>query len=77
MKHFYKKPLVYLAISFLVLAAVPAFADDPPDPPSTHGETGNQPAGGGTPIGGGLALLVGLGAAYGFKKFKQAKKEED
>jgi hypothetical protein len=77
MKTFYKKPLVYLAISLLVLAATPAFADDPPDPPSTHGENGNQPAGGGTPVGGGLALLIGLGAAYGFRRFRQAQKEGD
>jgi len=78
MKNFYKKRLIFLAVTFMTLAAVPAFADDPPDPPGTHGATGNQnPAGGGAPIGSGLVLLAGLGAAYGFRKFKQAQKEED
>ncbi len=38
---------------------------DPPPPPTEHGESGNQPPGGGAPIGSGLFILLGLGVAYG------------
>jgi hypothetical protein len=41
-----------------------------PPPPANHGSDGNQaPSGGAAPIGSGLLLLLGMGAAYGAKKF--------
>ena len=47
-----------------------------PDPPSSgHGQSGDQPNGGGAPIGGGLLILLGLGAGYGAKKLYRMGKE--
>ena len=43
-------------------------------PPNSHGQTTDQAAGGGAPIGGGLFILLGLGAAYGGKKWYDHKK---
>lgn len=65
---------ISLMMLFLVLNfATPVVAQDPPPPPD-HGETGNVP-GGGAPIGEGLVILVALGAAYGWKRFKSVKEE--
>lgn len=49
------------------------FADLPPDPGGGPGG-GDDPVGGGSPIGSGLVLLIGMGAAYGFKKVYKASK---
>lgn len=77
MKYFSYKHFVVLTIAFLLLTAAPAFADDPPPPPPIeHGQNGNQTPGGGAPIGEGLAILLTMGAAYGYKKFKQAQKDD-
>ena len=49
---------------------------EPPEPPSGgHGQNGNQ-QGGGAPIGSGLFILLGLGTAYGIKKFYNLRKNE-
>jgi len=48
---------------------------DPPEPPGQHGETGNQPAGGGAPIGEGFLVLSLLGAGYGARKWYIAHKQ--
>lgn len=56
--------IAFLTISPLVLIAQGA----PPPPPGEHGESGNQPAGGGASITGGMGILLALGAAYGGKK---------
>jgi hypothetical protein len=45
-----------------------------PPPPLNHGSEGNQGAGGAAPIGSGLVVLLGMGAAYGFKKVYNARK---
>jgi len=58
---------VFLLLMLLTFAT-PVSAQDPPPPPG-HGESGNIP-GGGAPIGEGLIMLVALGAAYGYKKWK-------
>ena len=77
MKNLSYKHLAVLTIAFFMLTAIPVFADDPPPPPPLeHGQNGNQPPGGGAPIGEGLAILLTMGAAYGYKKFKQAKKDD-
>ena len=62
-----------LLLSGMLFFGSPILADNPPPPPS-HGETGNQVPGGGSPIGSGLLLLVGLGAVYGGKKIYDNKK---
>jgi len=49
---------------------------DPPLPPG-YGTTGNQnptPEGGSAPIDGGLSFLIGLGIAFGARKFYKANK---
>jgi hypothetical protein len=62
-----------LSVFILVLLlnfATPALANDPaPPPPPGHGQGGNVP-GGGAPVGEGLIILVALGAAYGYKKWR-------
>lgn len=66
---------ISLMMLFLVLNfATPVVAQDPPPPPPSHGSGGNVP-GGGAPIGEGLVILVALGAAYGWKRFKSLKEE--
>lgn len=61
--------LMFLAIN------IPANAGSPPPPPAEHGSGTNAP-GGSAPVGEGLVLLVALGAAYGYKKWKATGKEE-
>jgi len=48
---------------------------DPPGMPGAHGETDDQPPGGGAPIGGGIAVLIALSAAFGSKKLYKLKEE--
>lgn len=65
-----------LAFGLLSAASLPAYSDDPgpPPPPAEHGANGDQgPAG--APIDGGLGILLAIGAAYGGKKYLQARKE--
>ena len=48
----------------------------PPGPPAGHGSSLNEsPGGGSAPIGGGLFILLGLGAAYGGKKWYEHRKQ--
>ena len=75
-----KTKIAKLILSFIVLfLSVGLMAQTPPHPPSTgHGQTGNQaPGTPGAPIGSGIALLIGLGAAYGAKKTLNASKQEE
>ncbi len=65
---------VFFALS-LMMAQNSFAGTTPPDPPGSHGTTGNQ-AGGSAPIGGGLFILLGLGAAYGSKKLYDDRKSE-
>ncbi len=60
--------LLFMLLSF----ASPVLAQEPPPPPPGHGTNGNVP-GGGAPIGEGLIILVAMGAAYGYKKWKTAE----
>jgi hypothetical protein len=65
--------ITFITINPLVLIAQ---GGDPPPPIGEHGQTGNQPPGGGAPICSGMVILLALGAAYGGKKlyvFKQMK----
>ncbi len=66
--------LLVLGGGLLFGTALPAFSDEPgpPPPPSGHGTGGDQgPAG--APIDGGLGILITMGAAYGCKKYLQAR----
>jgi hypothetical protein len=56
-----------------LLISIPAFADDPPPPP-THGQIGDIP-GGSAPIGEGIFFLAMLGIAYGSYKFYLQRKK--
>lgn len=76
MKKLSKKFAAVLILMSGFLISIPAFADDPPPPP-THGEVGDIPAGGGAPIGEGIFILALLGIAYGGYKFYQDKKREE
>ncbi|HZK08847.1 MAG TPA: hypothetical protein VFC92_11685 [Bacteroidales bacterium] len=77
MKNFiniFRISLVALVISF----AVPLFGQNgnPPPPPGGHGGNTNVP-GGGAPIGEGLLVLATLAAAYGVRKWKSGKTEQE
>ena len=66
-----KKLLALIAILAMFLSVN---AQDPPHPNDevnpTEAGSGNTPVGGGAAVGGGIFLLLGLGAAYGVKKWK-------
>ncbi len=74
-----KKFAAIFSLILILLTATSVFngamASDPPPPPPGHGETGNVP-GGGAPVGSGIALLISLGAAYGYKKYRSAQNED-
>jgi hypothetical protein len=74
MKRLSKKFAAVLILMSGLLISIPAFADDPPPPP-THGEVGDIPAGGGAPVGEGIFILAMLGIAYGSYKFYQDRKK--
>ena len=72
MKYKFSKSFTFIILLFGLLISIPTFADEPP-PPGQHGLNGNQVPGGGAPIGEGLIFLTLLGAAYGAKKWREAK----
>jgi hypothetical protein len=72
MKNIIKSLLVSLVVIVGMLIAVPVQAD-PPGMPGAHGDTGDQPPGGGAPIASGLAILIGMGGAYAGKKVLEIK----
>ncbi|NCA84625.1 MAG: hypothetical protein EOM83_03525 [Clostridia bacterium] len=67
-KHIQTAAIIFL-FSIATLCISPVIAQNPPPPPPPHGGTTNVP-GGGAPIGEGLVVLVALGAAYGWRKWK-------
>ncbi|MEA3446462.1 MAG: hypothetical protein U9R19_17240 [Bacteroidota bacterium] len=76
MKKVYKNILIVVIVSLLSFSAWEAMAFDPPPPPGGHGETGDQPAGGGAPLSGGIGFLIALAAAYGTYRFRKSTSEE-
>jgi len=71
-----KLKVLGMAVLLLVSSASVVLADPPPPP-----DPGGSPVtGGGTPVGapidGGLGILLAMGAAYGGRKFYQARKEK-
>lgn len=71
MKKIVIKTTLVLSLS---LCSMGLFAD-PPGMPGNHGETGDQPPGGGAPIGAGIGLLLALGSAYGAFKWNHLEDE--
>lgn len=74
-----KKSIRNIAIGFILIITISATNNvysqpSPPPPPADHGHETNQ-SGGSAPIGGGVFILLGLGIAYGTKRFYDARKE--
>lgn len=61
--------------AFAILIHVAASAQSAPPPPPGHGETGNQPPGGGAPIGAGIGFLLLMAGGYGAKKVYDARRK--
>lgn len=74
MKTFIKISIISFVFSLVFLLPLGVIAD-PPGMPGNHGESGDQPPGGGAPIGSGIAMIIALSAAYGSKKLYQLKEE--
>lgn len=53
--------ILFLFFSISILKAQPG---GPPDPPDSHGESGDQNPGGNAALGGGFLILMILGTAY-------------
>ena len=70
-----KKIIITLLVIIASVTTLNLFSQAPPPPPPDHGSTGNQ-NGGNAPIGSGIFILLGLGAAYGGKKFYDVRKEK-
>ena len=70
-KHIYRLlGLLILIIAFAAFTPVVGQSNgEPPEPPGQHGQTGNQPVGGGTPIGEGITVLTLLGTAWAGRKW--------
>lgn len=66
-----------LVLSLFLVMASKSYTQDvpPPPPPSNHGSNGNQ-NGGGAPIGGGVLMLIGMGTAYGVRKFVKKRNKK-
>jgi|GEM_PF-3194008 UDP-N-acetylmuramyl pentapeptide phosphotransferase/UDP-N-acetylglucosamine-1-phosphate transferase len=66
MKTIIKISIISFVFSLVFLLPMGVNAD-PPGMPGNHGSSGNQIPGGGAPLGSGVAILIGLGLAYGSK----------
>lgn len=66
-----------VAVVISLFTILPVAAQNPPPPPPDHGGNTNSPPGGGAPIGEGILILSLLGAAYGVRKWRGAKNEEE
>lgn len=75
MKSLYKLFLIAIIMVFSVSISM-AQLTDPGDGPGGDPPADGYPVGGSAPVGSGLAVLIGLGAAYGYKKIYQLKLEE-
>jgi len=69
-----KKIANILTIGLILTLPLFSTGQNVPPPPDNHGESDNQPAGNGAPIGGGMFILIGLGTAYGGKKYYDYRK---
>ena len=74
MKNKFKILAISLTLGLFIGISGISLGQPGPPPPSEHGQGGNQAPGGAAPIGSGLVMLLGMGAAYGFKKIYNARK---
>jgi len=63
-----------LTIAIAISVQFTSFAQSSPPPPPGHGQSGNQPAGGGAPIGHGAGLLLLMASGYGLLKIYNTKR---
>jgi len=63
-----------LTMAIAVSIQLTSFAQSSPPPPPGHGQSGNQPAGGGAPIGYGAGLLLVMATVYGGFKIYRTRK---
>lgn len=63
-------------IAALLSISVATWADGPPPPPGDPSSGGGGGGPVGAPIDGGLGILLAMGAAYGGRKFYQARKKK-
>jgi hypothetical protein len=71
-----RKSILNLIITglLIIVPVIASNASAPPPPPPPGPGGGDVPIGGTAPIGSGLIILVSMGAAYGAKKFYNARK---
>jgi len=73
MKRNLKKVLVLVLLTIVPLIML---AQSPPHPNGgSNPGPGNGPVGGGADIGGGFSILLAMGAAFGFNKLYQKKRD--
>lgn len=75
-----KKLIKRYLIGILLFMSIAAFGQghrgDPGPPPQNDDPTaGGTPMGGPAPVGGGITLLIGMGLAYGGKKYYDYRKK--
>ena len=68
------KIMITILVFFISIITLTAQPGGPPDPPDSHGESGDQNPGGNASMAGGIYVLLGLGAAYGFAKVSKNQK---
>jgi len=67
---------IIIISSFFMLSILPlSIQADPPGMPGSHGESGDQPPGGGAPIGGGIGMVIAMSLAYLGKRTYQLNQE--
>lgn len=66
-----------MAMVISLFTVLPVTAQNPPPPPGEHGRQTNEVPGGGAPIGEGLLVLATLAAAYGVRRWKSGKIEQE
>lgn len=73
----YKNKKILISLFTALLFSMTVLAGDPPPVGGDPTNDGGIPIGGSAPIGSGLALVLGMGLAYGAKKTFQIFKEEE
>ena len=63
------RKLLFFTALFVIIIAIPALADAPPDPGGDPNTGGGTPVGG-APVGGGLIAMALYGALYGISKMR-------
>ncbi len=61
---------IIFSLAAVVFFGLAGMAQPQPGSNGGGGNVGGDPIGGGAPVGGGLAIMLVMGAAYGFKKTK-------